>query len=193
MHYRKDTNCISLSSNANVSISYGREFYKDKYIMLKVPKKEFGQKVINAGQYMLEEIEKRVNEYISSIEQDSTIAETIAQIENAKTTDELKRAIETKYTSNEKLDQSKAKMRKGILYKLPYARISNYQALNEEQSLEKNKIIAELTFLERKCDMPPVIPYTKDNNLLVQTIGNAFSSLELVHYGDIQKESIKIL
>ena len=190
MHYRKDTNCISLSSNANVSISYGREFYKDKYIMLKVTKKEFGQKVINAGQYMLEEIEKRVNEYISSIEQDSTIAETIAQIENAKTTDELKRAIETKYTSNEKLDQSKAKMRKGILYKLPYARISNYQALNEEQSLEKNKIIAELTFLERKCNMPPVIPYTKDNNLLVQTIGNAFSSLELVHYGDIQKESI---
>lgn len=30
MHYRKDTNCISLSSNANVSISYGRGFYEDK-------------------------------------------------------------------------------------------------------------------------------------------------------------------
>ena len=60
MHYRKDTNCISLSSNANVSISYGRGFYKDKYVMVKVPKKGFGEKVINAGQYMLQEIKKRV-------------------------------------------------------------------------------------------------------------------------------------
>lgn len=50
MHYRKDTNCISLSSNGNVSISYGREFYKDRYVMVKVPKKELGEKVINAGQ-----------------------------------------------------------------------------------------------------------------------------------------------
>ena len=45
MHQRKDTNCISLSSNANVSIVYGRGYYADKYIMLKVPKKEMGQKV----------------------------------------------------------------------------------------------------------------------------------------------------
>ena len=44
MHYRKDTNCISLSSNANVSISYGRGFYKDKYVIVKVSKKEFGEK-----------------------------------------------------------------------------------------------------------------------------------------------------
>lgn len=66
MHYRKDTNCISLSSNANVSVCYGRGFYKDKYVMIKVPKKEFGQKVINAGQYMLEEIENKINQYISS-------------------------------------------------------------------------------------------------------------------------------
>ena len=60
MHYRKDTNCISLSSNANVSISYGRGFYKDKYVMVKVPKSEIGDKVINAGQYLLDEINKRV-------------------------------------------------------------------------------------------------------------------------------------
>ena len=40
MHYRKDTNCISLSSNSNVSISYGRGSYKDKYILIRVPKRE---------------------------------------------------------------------------------------------------------------------------------------------------------
>ena len=38
--------------------------------------------------------------------------------------------------------------------------------------------------------MKPIIPHTAKNNLLVQTIGNAFSSLELIHYGDIGKEEI---
>ena len=38
--------------------------------------------------------------------------------------------------------------------------------------------------------MEPLIPHTANNNLLVQTIGNAFSSLELIHYGDIEKDEI---
>lgn len=49
MHYRKDTNCISLSSNSNVSIAYGRGSYKDRYVMVKVPKGQLGEKVINAA------------------------------------------------------------------------------------------------------------------------------------------------
>ena len=190
MHYRKDTNCISLSSNGNVSVSYGRGFYKDRYVMVKVPKKELGEKVINAGQYMLEEISKKVDEYISSISNDSKIIETINEIDNSKTEDEIKKAIETRYNSKEPLDPNKAKPRKGISYRSPVARISRYQALNEEQSLEKNKIIAKLTLLERVGGMEPIIPHTANNNLLVQTVGNAFSSLELIHYGDIEKDEI---
>ena len=190
MHYRKDTNCISLSSNGNVSISYGRGFYKDRYVMVKVPKSELGEKVINAGQYMLEEIEKKVEEYISSIPDDSRLLETISEIDNSKTAEEIRKAIETRYTTREPLDPSNAKPRKGITYRSPVARISSYQALNEEQSLEKNKIIAKLTLLERVCGMEPIIPHTANNNLLVQTIGNAFSSLELIHYGDIEKDEI---
>ncbi len=190
MHYRKDTNCISLSSNGNVSISYGRGFYKDRYVMVKVPKRELGEKVINAGQYMLEEIAKRVDEYVSSIRGDSKLLETITEIDNSTTEEELKRAIERKYTTGEALDPSKAKPRRGITYKAPVARISNYKSLNEEQSLEKNKIIAKLTLLERVGGMEPLIPYTANNNFLVQTIGSAFSSLELIHYGDIEKDAI---
>src|SRR5699024_8578528 len=95
-----------------------------------------------------------------------------------------------RYTTKEPLDPSKAKPRKGIAYRSPVARISSYQALNEEQSLEKNKIIAKLTLLERVGGMEPLIPHTANNNLLVQTIGNAFSSLELIHYGDIEKDEI---
>ena len=190
MHYRKDTNCISLSSNSNVSISYGRGFYKDRYVMVKVPKSEFGEKVVGAGQYMLEEIAKKVDEYISSIPDDSKLLETISEIDNSKTAEEIRKAIEMRYTTREPLDPSNAKPRKGITYRSPIARISSYQALNEEQSLEKNKIIAKLTLLERVGGMETLIPYTANNNLLVQTIGNAFSSLELIHYGDIEKDEI---
>ena len=190
MHYRKDTNCISLSSNGNVSISYGRGFYKDRYVMVKVPKSELGEKVINAGQYMIGEIAKKVEEYISSIPDDSRLLETISEIDNSKTSEEIRKAIETRYTTREPLDPSNAKPRKGITYRSPVARISSYQALNEEQSLEKNKIIAKLTLLERVGGMEPLIPHTANNNLLVQTIGNAFSSLELIHYGDIEKDEI---
>ena len=190
MHYRKDTNCISLSSNGNVSISYGRGFYKDRYVMVKVPKSELGEKVVGAGQYMLEEIAKKVEEYISSIPDDSRLLETISEIDNSKTAEEIRKAIETRYTTREPLDPSNAKPRKGITYRSPVARISSYQALNEEQALEKNKIIAKLTLLERVGGMEPLIPHTANNNLLVQTIGNAFSSLELIHYGDIEKDEI---
>ncbi len=190
MHYRKDTNCISLSSNGNVSISYGRGSYKDRYVMVKVPKRELGEKVINAGQYMLEEISKKVDEYISSISNESKIIEILNEIDNSKTEDEIKEAIETRYNSKESLDPNKARPRKGIKYKAPVARISSYQTLNEEQSLEKNKIIAKLTLLERVGGMEPIIAHTTNNNLLVQTIGNAFSSLEFIHYGEIEKNEI---
>ena len=58
MHYSLETNCISLSSNANVARTYG-ETFSDKYVMIKVPKKEMGQRVYNAGQYMLSEIARK--------------------------------------------------------------------------------------------------------------------------------------
>ena len=189
-HHRKDTNCISLSSDANVAIYYGRGFYKDRYVIVKVPKREFGKTVINAGKYMLEEISKKVDGYISDIQDDSKLLETISKIDNSKTEKEIRKAIETRYTTREPLDPSKAKLRKDITYRAPTARISSYQALNEEQTLEKNKIVAKLTLLERIGGMEPIIPHTADNNLLVQTIENAFSSLELIHYGTIEKDEI---
>lgn len=88
-----------------MSISYGSGFYKDKYVMVKVLKKEIGQRVINAGQYMLEEITKRIYEYISSIDADSKLTETLAEIENAQTSYEIREAIKRRYTSEEKMIQ----------------------------------------------------------------------------------------
>ena len=189
-HHRKDTNCISLSSDANVAIYYGRGFYKDRYVIVKVPKREFGKTVINAGKYMLEEISKKVDGYISDIQDDSKLLETISKIDNSKTEKEIRKSIKMRYTTRKPLDKSNARPRKSITYRSPIARFSNYGVLNEEQTLEKNKIIAKLTLLERVGGMKPLIPHTADNNLLVQTIENAFSSLELIHYGTIEKDEI---
>ena len=63
MHQRKDTNCISLTSNANTALTYGRGNYKDNYVMIKVSKESINKDVFQAGLYMLKEIENIISEY----------------------------------------------------------------------------------------------------------------------------------
>lgn len=38
--------------------------------------------------------------------------------------------------------------------------------------------------------MEPLIPHSANNNLLVQTVGNAFASSEQIYYGDIEGNRI---
>ena len=194
MRYSKETNCISLSSNANVSIVYGRGSYTDKYVIVKVPKNEMGKNIVNAGQYMLEEVEKRINEAIEGLNktENEELFNLINQIRNATTSDEIADSI----LSSQKLNTTSQMNYMGTKIKdradaLPArARLSNYQSLNEEQTLEKNKIMGILTVLERKGVMEPIIPNTTTNSNLARTLGNAFSSSEVIHYGDIEKSEI---
>ena len=194
MRYSKETNCISLSSNANVSIVYGRGSYTDKYVIVKVPKNEMGKNIVNAGQYMLEEVEKRINEAIEGLNktENEELFNLINQIRNATTSDEIADSI----LSSQKLNTTSQMNYMGTKIKdradaLPArARLSNYQSLNEEQTLEKNKIMGILTVLERKGVMEPIIPNTTTNSNLARTIGNAFSSSEVIHYGDIDGSEI---
>ena len=189
MHYSLQTNCISLSSNANVVRTYG-ETFSDKYIMIKVPKKEMGEKVFHAGQYMLDEIEKKVEQRITEGGISENILKDLQEVENAKTSDEIKELIKRKYKTPKKLDETKARPNKGISYKSPHARVSSWQSLDEKQTLEKNKIIAKLTILEHKKLMEPLMPHSANNNLLVRTVGNAFASSEQIYYGDIEGNRI---
>ena len=189
MHYSLQTNCISLSSNANVARTYG-EAFSDKYVMIRVPKKEMGEKVFHAGEYMLQEIAKQVEKRISEGEIPESIVTDLNKIDSAKTSEEIKELIKTKYKVTQKLDGNKAHPNKGITYRSPHTRISSWQSLNEEQTLEKNKIIAKLTILEHKRLMKPVIPHSANNNLLVRTVGNAFASSEQIYYGDIEGNRI---
>lgn len=128
MHYSLQTNCISLSSNANVARTYG-EAFSDKYVMIRVPKKEMGEKVFHAGEYMLQEIAKQVEQRISEDEIPESIVNDLNKIDNAKTSEEIKELIKTKYKVPQKLDGNKAYPNKGITYRSPHTRISSWQCL----------------------------------------------------------------
>ncbi|MBR0490856.1 MAG: hypothetical protein IJJ82_02275 [Clostridia bacterium] len=191
IHYRKDTNCISMSNDSNIVINYGRVYYKDKYIIVKVAKNEIGKTVIIAGKYLLEEIEKIVNDYISSLnsgdERNSLMLKKLDIIDKSQSTEEIKIIVKTTYKGE--IDSSKSSMKQGIQYKAPVSRFSKYQTLNDEQNLVKNKLVGKLTFLERK-NRYKLVHYTT-NSKMIDTIGRAFNSLELLHYGYIPKEKIK--
>ena len=183
--YSLETNCISLSSNANVARTYG-ETFSDKYVMIKVPKKEMGQRVYNAGQYMLAEIDKKVQERIAQGNIPEEVLEDFKKIDEATKSEDLKDIIRVKYTAPKGIDTSKSGMKKGIVYKAPLSRISSFQALDDEQTLEKNKIVAKLTILEQKGLMGPAVPRIKTNSELIKTLGSAFASGEQIYYGDIE-------
>ena len=185
MHYSLETNCISLSSNANVARTYG-ETFSDKYVMIKVPKKEMGQRVYNAGQYMLAEIDKKVQERIAKGNIPEEVLEDFRKIDEATESKELKEIIKVKYTAPDGIDTSKSGMKKGIIYKAPLARVSSFQALDDKQTLEKNKIVAKLTILEQKGLMGPAVPRIKTNSELIKTLGSALASGEQIYYGDIE-------
>ena len=187
--YSLETNCISLSSNANVARTYG-ETFSDKYVMIKVPKKEMGQRVYNAGQYMLAEIDKKVQERIAQGNIPEEVLEDFRKIDEATESKELKEIIKVKYTAPEGIDTSKSGMKKGIVYKAPLSRISSFQALDDEQTLEKNKIVAKLTILEQKGLMETLVPRIKTNSQLISTMGSAFASGEQIYYGDIEGDRI---
>ena len=180
MHHRTDTNCISLSSNANVSVLYGRKFYKDKYVLIKVSKKELGNIVFNAGEYMIDEIEKAINDLIQSGSVNERIQKLLKQIDGAGSKEELDNIVSLYNTSDV---EETGIFEKGIIKEAKITSVE-YNALNEEQNLAKNKIIAKIMVINKN-----IIP-TTSNKLLIQTLGNAFSSLELLHYGEISKDKI---
>ena len=175
MHHSIDTNCISLTSNANAAVIYGRGYYQDKYIMVKVPKNELGNKVVNAGLYMMQEIEKIIDNYISNNELDSETVSYLQRIKESKTQEELLSILQVnnidEITDTKEIPTTADNMfQKGIIYKVTKSINAHYKALNDEQNLEKNKLIAKLHLLNKRI-LPNV-----NNTFLIQTIGNAFSS-----------------
>ncbi len=189
IRYIKETNCISLSSNANVSIDYGQS-YNQQYVMVKIPKTE-ETNIYNAGQYMLEEIEKEINNVLSTIPQDSKILDIINQIDNETKANNIKAIVAESYDGIKKTSEKfSEKDNKLAQKKSVIERFDRKQYFTEDQQLEYNKIIAKLTALETSGNLRSILPTQRDNSSLIATVGLAFSSGELIHYKDIEKNEL---
>ena len=64
--------------------------------MIKVPKKEMGQRVYNAGQYMLAEIDKKVQERIAQGDIPEEVLEDFERIDAVAESKELKEILKVK-------------------------------------------------------------------------------------------------
>ena len=180
MHYNQHTNCISFSSNTNVILDYGRNVFNDRYIMLKIPKSEFGKNIVNAGEYMLEEINKRLDEYYNSLDSnnndDALTKYYFDYIDNSETEEQLEDI--RKMITKDYVDETNNIFING-LEKITDS--INYGALNKKQNLLKNKIYLKMDIMSKHSQILKKI----SNKFLVNTVGNAFSSLEVIHYNDV--------
>ena len=180
IHHRKDTNCISLSSNANVALLYGKSFYKDRYVMIKVPKNKLGEQTVIAGPYMLEEVSKRIEEYRKKPNLDEMTKYYLDAIYNAKNPSRIEQILKTKKEKKRYDDV----FQKGVIQAEKTRTDLGDYSDSEKENLNREKILAMLKVI------PDEILPNVSNLFLVQTIGNAFSASELLHDGEIKKEEL---
>ena len=179
-HYDKDTNCISLSSDANVCLTYGRSDYEDKYIVVKVPKSELGKTTFNAGKYIYEEILKRVNTYLEEHQDDLTdlqkyYIESLKNISTKEQLESLKKTLPEEY-----VDKTNDEFQNG----LDFIKSKPYDGYSDTENLAKDKLVMLLDVLDFE------VVKGKTNRFVIQTMGSAFSSRELEYYKEVPKEKI---
>ena len=179
-HYDKDTNCISLSSDANVCLTYGRSDYEDKYVIVKVPKNELGKTTFNAGKYIYEEILKRVNTYLEEHQADLTdlqkyYIESLKNISTKEQLDNLKKTLPEEY-----VDKTNDEFQNG----LDFIKSKPYEGYSDIENLAKDKLVMLLDVLDFE------VVKGKTNRFVIQTMGSAFSSRELEYYKEVPKEKI---
>ena len=179
-HYDKDTNCISLSSDANVCLTYGRSDYEDKYVIIKVPKDELGKTTFNAGKYIYEEILKRVNTYIEEHKNDLTdlqryYIESLKNISTKEQLDNLKITLPEEY-----VDKTNEEFQNG----LEFIKSKPYEGYSDKENLAKDKLVMFLDVLDFE------VVKGKTNRFVIQTMGSAFSSRELEYYKEVPQEKI---
>ena len=179
-HYDKDTNCISLSSDANVCLTYGRSDYEDKYIVVKVSKSELGKTTFNAGKYIYEEILKRVNTYLEEHQADLTDLQKyyISSLDNITTKEQLESLKKT--LPEEYANTTDDKFQNG----LEFIKSKPYEGYSDTENLAKDKLVMLLDVLDFE------VVKGKTNRFVIQTMGSAFSSRELEHYKEVPQEKI---
>ena len=179
MQYRRDTNCTSLSNDANVILTYYTE--DPKYVVVRYTPEEYKQNVTDASAYFLENISSRITEMEKSITEDG-IRDLLKSIDDTTTREDIIKLIRSKIKD------------------VSIAGLTERQYLDDEEGLEVAKVIGKLRVLESAGVAEQIIPEV-DNSRLIGTMGNAFTSSEFINYGtipssqviDIPKEIIDII
>ena len=186
MHYNKHTNCISFSTNANVGLSYGRSEYENSYIILRCEKDKMKKDVFYAPLYILSEITKKI-EYLVNNEQISQdkikLYKELEKIDNQEDLDIFIKDNIQLIDNLRNIDMFFGGI--DFIDNLKFTRSKKYNALTDEQNFYKNKIVAMIDILGDENIIPSI-----SNGFLIQTIGNAFASLEIVHYKDIDDKHL---
>ena len=177
-----DTNCISLTSNANAACIFGREYYNDTYVIVKIPKEELNKNVFCSGLYLINEINKRIENMLNNNELSINQINYINRINEITSKEELellkKELIQDNSTENDFFNN-------GIQFKITTSK--EYVGLSEEQELEKNKLILKLDIINKN-----IIPYFS-NRRLIETVKLGLAASEFIYYKDINGEKIKLI
>ena len=182
--HSKETNCISLTSNANIVLNYG-EGYNNEYIMVKIPKNS-SEGFIEAGKFLLEDLEKRINEEISKLDINSDLYRQLEKmnLQNKKEIVESVVSTFTKVKSEGKYTGKNALKDKTSIY----SRFENKQIFSEEQQRKFSEILGKLTLLELHGKFEPVLNNTRDNSLYLKTMATIFSNTEILHYNSMESK-----
>ena len=185
----KNNNCVSFSSNSNVTLDYASE----RYAMYAIPKKGDESSLV-AGKYMLEEISKKISSRLKKEKIDKSVIDILNQIDAETSASGVKELVAESFELKKvNTEQNKHFTgRKGTLdsKESVISRFEGKQFLNSAQELEYSKIIAKLTVLEVNGILNSILSSQLTNTRLIGAVGSAFSSGEFIHYGDISKDKI---
>lgn len=195
MHQRKDTNCISLSSNSNVTFTYYSQ-ENPQYAIVRARKDD--DRLINVTQYMMDEIEHRVNEIVLSTD-NPIVQQTLARINNSSTQSEIMEIVaerkrnlrkvrafekETLYQNRNYTDAVRTRDIVGTSFdKITY--------LNEKQNLEIMKLIGKIKILEEFGILDSLTKNDDSSINIIATMKSALASAEYVYYGEIDGANVE--
>ena len=183
MRYSLQTNCISLSSNAGVAVTYGGE--TPKFVMVKVPKTNEAP-CYNAVEYMYEEMNHRVEEAL--LQANEEVRAQIKEIDSLEDSSSVRertfQAYRLKAIQEDETQKRYEAKRLGTRESV-FTRFNRNEMLSPEQQLAKDKLMAKITLLEANGALGSMISSCKDNVNLIRTFNSAVSSVEQIYYGDI--------
>lgn len=159
--HRYDTNCISLTRNANVVLTYNAA--NQRYALIQVRPEEMNE-YFEAGGYFKNTINNRLKNALYNLDNDQITKRILKDIENVSTKQGLRDIIKNYHLT------------------IP-------ENVMRDKKLEINKLLTKIAVLENVGGIEDIVKGVP-NSRLVATMKVANSSSEYIHYGDISEDKV---